>query len=192
MSSTWARRQSGRLPEPNGAGPQRQVSETDWTCCSRGESESPSVMSGSLPPHGLYSPWTSPGQNTGVGSLSLLQGIFQTQGLNSGLPHCGWILHQLSHRETQEYWSGQLLSSPEDLPNPGIKPGSPALQVDSLPNELSGKPREKKGNWEEERLKAHQWVVSDLCIKKEETFLQFPTYVCFPVYPRIAVQFRCC
>ena len=36
-----------------------------------------SVMSGSLWPHGLYSPWNSPGQNIGVGSLSLLQGIFQ-------------------------------------------------------------------------------------------------------------------
>ena len=39
----------------------------------------------SLRPHGLYSPWNSPGQNTGVGSLSLLQGIFPTQGLNPGL-----------------------------------------------------------------------------------------------------------
>ena len=39
-------------------------------------------------PHGLYSQWNSPGQNTGVGSLSLLQGIFPTQGLNPGLPHC--------------------------------------------------------------------------------------------------------
>ena len=52
-------------------------------------------------PHGLYSPWNSPGQNTGVGSLSLLQG---------------------------------------DLPNPGIKPRSPALQADSLPAETRGKP----------------------------------------------------
>ena len=34
--------------------------------------------------HGLYSPWNSPGQNTGVGSCSLLQGIFPTQGLNPG------------------------------------------------------------------------------------------------------------
>ena len=42
------------------------------------ESEGHSVMSGSLRPHGLYSPWNSPGQNTGVGSLSLLQGIFPT------------------------------------------------------------------------------------------------------------------
>ena len=39
-----------------------------------------------LRPHGLYSPWNSPGQNTGVGSLSLLQGIFPTQGPNPGLP----------------------------------------------------------------------------------------------------------
>ena len=45
-------------------------------------SESRSVMSRSLRPHGLYSPWNSPGQNTGVGSRSLLQGIFPTQGLN--------------------------------------------------------------------------------------------------------------
>ena len=49
-------------------------------------------------PHGLYSPWNSPGQNTGVGSLSLLQGIFKTQGSNPGLLHCRWILNQLSHQ----------------------------------------------------------------------------------------------
>ena len=59
-------------------------------------------MSDSLQPHGLYSPWDSPGQNTGVGSLSLLQGIFPTQGLNPGLPHCRWILYQLSHQGSPE------------------------------------------------------------------------------------------
>ena len=53
-----------------------------------------SVVSDSLRPHGL---WNSPGQNTGVGNLFLLQGIFLTQGLNPGLPHCTWILYQLSH-----------------------------------------------------------------------------------------------
>ena len=42
--------------------------------------------------------WNSPGQNTGVGSLSLLQGVFPTQGSNPGLPHCRWILYQLSHK----------------------------------------------------------------------------------------------
>ena len=60
------------------------------------ESGSHSVRSYSLQPHGLYSPWNSPGQNTGVGSLSLLQGIFPTQRSNPGLPHCRWILYQLS------------------------------------------------------------------------------------------------
>ena len=49
--------------------------------------------------HGLYSPWNSPGQNTGVGSISLLQGFFPTQGLNPGLLHCRQILYQLSHKE---------------------------------------------------------------------------------------------
>ena len=44
------------------------------------ESESCSVMSDSMRPHGLYSPWNSLGQKTGMGSLSLLQGIFPTQG----------------------------------------------------------------------------------------------------------------
>ena len=46
------------------------------------------------------SPWNSPGQNTGVGSCSLLQGIFPTQGSSPSLPHCRQILHQLSHQES--------------------------------------------------------------------------------------------
>ena len=50
----------------------------------------------------IYSPWSSPGQNTGVGSLSL---------------------------------------TPENLPNTGIEPRSPALQADSLPPEPQGKPK---------------------------------------------------
>ena len=66
------------------------------------ESESLSVVSNSLRPHELYSPWNSPGQNAGVGSHFLLQGI---------------------------------------IPNPGIEPRSPTLQVDSLPAEPQGKPR---------------------------------------------------
>ena len=57
-----------------------------------------SVVSDSLQPHRLHSPWNSPGQNTGVDSLSLLQRIFPTQGLNPGLPHCGRILYPLSHQ----------------------------------------------------------------------------------------------
>ena len=144
------------------------------------ESENFSVKSDSLWPHGLYSSWNAPGQNTGVGSCSLLQVIFLTQRSNPGLPHCRWILYQLSHkesprilewvtypfsrgssrprnwtrvsciagrfftswatREAQEHWSGYLILSLGDLPNPGIEPGSLALQADSLSTELSGKP----------------------------------------------------
>ena len=89
------------------------------------QSESGLVVSNSLQPHGLYSPWNSPGQNTGVGSLSLLQGIFTTA-------HCSWILHQLSHQRSPRIWSGQPIPSPADLPDSGIKLGSPALQADSL------------------------------------------------------------
>ena len=64
----------------------------------KSENESSSVVSGSLQPHGLYGPWDSPGKNTGVGRLSLLQGIFPTQRSNPGLLHCRWILYQLSHQ----------------------------------------------------------------------------------------------
>ena len=39
----------------------------------------------------------------------------------------------------QEYWSGLTFPSPGDLPNPGIKPGSPVLQADTLPSEPQGK-----------------------------------------------------
>ena len=62
------------------------------------QSESRSVMSNCLQPHGLYSPWNSLGQNTGVGSHFLLQGILPTQRLNPGLPHCRQILYQLNHK----------------------------------------------------------------------------------------------
>ena len=61
-------------------------------------SESRSVASESLRPRGLYGPWNSPGQKTGVGSLSLLQWIFPTWGSNPGLLNCRWILYQLSHK----------------------------------------------------------------------------------------------
>ena len=50
--------------------------------------------------HGLYSPWSSPGQSTGVGNLSLLQGIFLIQELNWGLLHCRLLLYQLSYEGT--------------------------------------------------------------------------------------------
>ena len=68
-----------------------------WTI-KKPESESCSVVSNSLWPHGLYPMGYSQGWNTGVGSLSPLQGIFPTQGLNPGIPHCRQILYHLSHK----------------------------------------------------------------------------------------------
>ena len=82
----------------------------------------------------------SPGQNTGVGILSLLQGIFPTQGSNPGIPHCRQILYQLSHKGSPTILEWVAFPSPADLPDPGIELQSPALQVDSISTELTGKP----------------------------------------------------
>ena len=57
-----------------------------------------SVVSDSWRPHGPYCPWTSLGQNTIVGSRSLLQGIFPSQGSSPGLPHGRQILYQPSYK----------------------------------------------------------------------------------------------
>ena len=62
------------------------------------QSESHSVMSDSLQLHGLNTWWNSPGQNTVVGSHSLLQCIFSTQGLNPGLPQNWQILYCLYNK----------------------------------------------------------------------------------------------
>ena len=66
------------------------------------QNESHSVMSDSLKTRARYSPLNSPGQNIGVGSHSLLQGIFPTQGPNPSLPHYRHVLNQLSHQENPE------------------------------------------------------------------------------------------
>ena len=71
-------------------------------------SESCSVMSDSLWPHGLYRLWNSSGPNTGVGSLSLFQGIFPTQGSNPGLPHCRQIFFT-SWTTREAHWNERKL-----------------------------------------------------------------------------------
>ena len=70
----------------------------------------------------------SPGKNTGVGCRALLQQIFPTQGLNSGLSHCRWILHHLSCQGISRIleWVAYPFFQ-GGLPNPGIELGSPAL-----------------------------------------------------------------
>ena len=53
----------------------------------------------------------SPGKNTGVGCLSILQGIFPTQGSIPGLPHCRWILYHLSHQGNPKKLSKKILET---------------------------------------------------------------------------------
>ena len=91
-------------------------------------------------PHELYSPWNSPGQNTGVESLSLLQEIFPTQGSNPGLPPCRLILYQLSHKGSPiivEWVAYPFSRGSSRLRN---QTGVSCIAVDSLPTELLGKP----------------------------------------------------
>ena len=81
----------------------------------------------------------SQGKNTGVGCHARLQGIFPTQGLNPRLPHCRQILYHLSHQGSPKILEWVAYPFSGDLSDPGIEPGSPALQVDSLSAELPGK-----------------------------------------------------
>ena len=83
------------------------------------QSKSCLVVSNSLWPHGL---WNIPGQKTGVGSLSLLQGIFPTQELNPGIPHCRQILYQPSHEGSPKMWRCR-----------GLNPGPHTCKACALP-----------------------------------------------------------
>ena len=86
------------------------------------ESESHSDMPDSLWPRGLQSPWNSPSQATGVGSFSLLQGIFPTQGSNPGRSlHCRRILYQLSYKGSPRIleWVAYPFSSASSWPRNG-------------------------------------------------------------------------
>ena len=80
------------------------------------ESESRSVLSNSLRPHGLYSSWKPPGQNTGVGSLSLLQEIFPMQGSKPGFPNCRQILYLLSHKKRKGFLLSIILAESNTRP----------------------------------------------------------------------------
>ena len=75
--------------------------------------------------------------------LSLLQGIFPSQGLNPGLPHCRQILYQLSHKGNPRILERIAEPFSSRSSDPGIKSESPALQAVSLSTELSRKPPNK-------------------------------------------------
>ena len=89
-----------------------QASYLWWTLILKCESRS--VMSDSLWPH--RHTWNSPDQNTGVGSLFLLQGIFPTQGSNPGLLHCRQILYQLSHILANTFKGSFIMITPVFFP----------------------------------------------------------------------------
>ena len=93
-------------------------------------------MSTSLRPHGLYSLWNSPGQNTGVGSLFHLQGIVPIQVSNPGLLHCRQILYQMSHKGSP-YISHQFSHIVVLITLLGEGSGTP-LQYSCLENPING------------------------------------------------------
>ena len=72
-------------------------------------------------------------------AMASSRGIFPIQGSNPGLPHCRQIPYQPSHQGNPRILEWVAYPFSRDLSNPGIRPGSPALQVDSLPSELPGK-----------------------------------------------------
>ena len=86
----------------------------------------------------LCNPRNSPGQNTGVFVFS--RGSSQPRDRTQVSHIASGFFTSWPTKEAQESWSGKPIPSPADLPNPEIKLGSPALQADSLPTELSGKP----------------------------------------------------
>ena len=102
------------------------------------ECENLSVGSCSLQPCGLCSPWNSPGQNTGVSSLSLLQGIFPTQGSKPDLLHCRWILYQLSYHGSHPKrcsCESAALNMPVNLENSAVATGLEKVSFHSSPKE---------------------------------------------------------
>ena len=77
------------------------------SCCCYLVAESTRTLC-DLYPTKLLCPWNSPGKNSGIHHHSILQGIFLTQGLNSGLQHCGQILYHLSHRRELNHINNEM------------------------------------------------------------------------------------
>ena len=120
-------------------------SRTDWSVKQKW-SEHRSVGSDSLQPHGLYSPWNFPGQNAWVDSLSLLQGIFPTQGSNPGLLHCRWILYPLSHQGSPRILEWVAYPFSRESSKPRNQTGASCIAGRFFTNELSGKPSETEAS----------------------------------------------
>ena len=135
--------------------------------------------------------WNSPGQNTGVDSLSLLQGIFSTQAVNPGLLHCKWILYQLSHKGspwmwqldhvegwTPKNWLFQIVMLEKTLESlldcKGIKPVNPKENNPEYSLELKGCcwiTQRCQDSWppeEKSSIRGHRWglITQSFCVRK--------------------------
>ena len=134
-------------------------------------------MSDSLWPHGLYSPWNSPGQNTGVSSLSLLQGLFLTQGSNPGLPHCRQILYQLSCKGSPRIleWVAYLFSRGSSRPRNHTGVSCMQLWGQDVPDwqSASWRPRTANGTSSSPSLKTEDRQLSFKTVRQREGILSY-------------------
>ena len=157
------------------------------------ENESHSVMSNSVRSHRLHCPWNTPGQNSRVGSCSLLQGIFPTQGSNPGLPHCRQILYQLSHKGSPAIleWVAYPFSRGSSQPRnwTGVSCIAGRFFTNWAITEVQ---EEKEGDLESEhRVSQTAWLnLSELrfhlCQKKAAC--RVGVKMCIDVNPRISLQ----
>ena len=145
----------------------------------KSESESRSVLSHSLKPHGLSSPWNSPGQNTGVGSLSLFQGIFPTQGSNPGLSHFRQIVYQRSQGKPKYTGGSSLVLLEQIFPTQESNWGL------CTAGRLPGKPPNDDAHYEPARSQTWTLLIhSQLCIVyiHHNLFIHLYGHLgCFPI-----------
>ena len=149
-------------------------------------------MSDSLQPHGQYSHLNSPGQNIVVGSLSLLQGIFPTQGSNPGLPHCRWILYQLSHKGSPRIleWVAYSFSTGSSWPRNWTRVSCRwilyQVSYEGRPTFVNGR---IIGGEEESRV-SYAPVACIFRLKKETPFVEFPPSArIYPTYHLVNSSF---
>ena len=143
-------------------------SEVKW-------SESHSVMSDSLWPRGLYSPWNSPGQNTGVGSLSLLQGLFPNPGIKprSCTLQADSLPTELQGKpKNTRVGSLSFSSGSSQARSLTVVSCIGDQSLDSLPTELWGKPREQI---------SHTWF-RNFQIAKSSVWMKDRRFGIYPLY----------
>ena len=148
------------------------------------ESESHSVVSSALQPHGLYSQWNSPGQNTGVCSYSPLQGIFPTQGSS-------WMLKWLSGKQSACQCRGQVFN-PGLGRSPGVGNGN-QLQYSCLENFIDRGARQAEvyGVIESDTTLPRHWAQMDKVHEVPTSTLMVNEWVSFACFVLISYVTKC-